>query len=105
MSAILVYVTVPDMPQAERIAQAVVGDRLAACANMLPAMQSVYHWQGKIETAAEVVLIFKTLDTLFAPLCAKVKELHSYETPCIISVPIAAGDQAYLDWIKAETKS
>lgn len=105
MSAIMVYVTVPDLQQAEHIAQTVVTDRLAACANILPAMQSVYHWQGKIETGAEVVLIFKTREALFAPLRDKVKELHGYETPCIIALPIVAGDQAYLDWIMAETKA
>lgn len=105
MSAIMVYVTVPDLPQAEHIANAVVTDRLAACANILPAMQSVYHWQGKIETAAEVVVIFKTRAALFTLLCDKIKELHSYETPCIIALPIAAGDQGYLDWIIAETKT
>ena len=105
MSAIMVYVTVPDLAQAEHIAKTVVTDRLAACANILPAMQSVYHWQGKIETGAEVVLIFKTREALFSPLRDKVKELHSYETPCIIALPITAGDQTYLDWIIAETKA
>lgn len=105
MSAIMVYVTVPDLPQAERIAQTIVAERLAACANILPGMQSVYHWQGKIETGAEVVLIFKTQETLFMPLRDKIKTLHSYDTPCIIALPIAAGDQNYLDWIIAETKA
>jgi len=105
MSAIMVYVTVPHKAEAEKIATAIVTDHLAACANILPGMQSVYHWQGKIETAEEVVLIFKTRDTLFAPLRDRVNLLHSYETPCIIALPIAAGNQAYLDWIIAETKS
>lgn len=104
MPAIMAYVTVPHKAEAEKIAAAVVTDRLAACANILSGMQSIYHWQGKIETAEEVVLIFKTRDTLFAPLAAKVKELHSYETPCIIALPVTAADQDYLDWILAETK-
>jgi len=105
MSAIMVYVTAPHQAEAEKIAAAVVADRLAACANILPGMQSVYHWQGKIETAAEFVLIFKTREALFTPLRDKVKELHSYDTPCIVALPVVAADQDYLDWIIAETRT
>lgn len=104
MTLIMVYITAPHKAEAEKIAAAVVADRLAACANILPSMQSMYHWQGKIETAEETVLIFKTRETLFARLCDKVKELHSYETPCIIALPVTAGSSDYLDWIIAETK-
>jgi len=104
MPAVMVYVTVPHKAEAEKIAAAVVADRLAACANILPGMQSMCHWQGKIETAEEAVLVFKTRAALFASLRDKVKELHSYETPCIVALPIAAADQDYLDWINAETK-
>lgn len=103
MSCVFVYVTVPPAG-ARRLARAVVEDRLAACANILPGMTSVYHWQGKIEEAEEAVIVFKTRAGLFPALEARVKELHSYETPCIVALPVEAGHAPYLEWIRAETK-
>lgn len=104
MSAILIYVTTPSALEAKAIADAVVKDRLAACANIIPGMQSVFHWKGKIEEAQETVVIFKTRATLFQAVEARVKELHQYATPCIVALPLAAANQPYLDWIMAETK-
>lgn len=104
MSAIFIYVTAPSAKEAKKIADAVVADRLAACANILPGMHSVYHWQGKIEEADETVIIFKTRATLFQAVEARVKELHKYSSPCIVALPVEAGHQPYLDWIMAETK-
>lgn len=100
---VFVYVTVPDMQTAAAIADAVVGDRLAACANILPGMQSIYHWQGKIEKAEEVVVIFKTPAAQFAAIESRIKELHPYETPCIVALPVSAGHAPYLRWIAEET--
>lgn len=104
MSAVFVYVTVPSAAEARKIADTVVADRLAACANILPGMHSIYHWKGKIEEADETVIIFKTRASLFPALEARVKELHSYASPCIAALPLVAVQQAYLDWIMAETK-
>ena len=104
MSAIFIYVTTPSAAEARKIADAVVADRLAACANIIPGMRSVYHWQGKIEEAEETVVIFKTRATLFQAVEACIKEMHSYSTPCIVALPFEAGHKPYVDWIMAETK-
>ena len=104
MSAIFIYVTVPSEVEARAIARAVVADRLAACANIIPGMQSIYHWKGEIEETKEVVLIFKTRSTLFQAVEARVLELHKYKTPCIVAMPVEQGHKDYIDWILAETK-
>lgn len=104
MSGIFIYVTTPSELEAKTIADAVVKDRLAACANIIPGMKSVYHWKGKIEEAQETVIIFKTRATLFQAVEARVKDLHKYAAPCIVALPLAASSQPYLDWIMAETK-
>jgi periplasmic divalent cation tolerance protein len=101
--AISVYVVTADMAEAERIAEALVAERLAACVNILGAVRSVYRWQGAVERADEVAMIAKTTETLFDALSARVRALHSYDTPAIVAWPIVAGDAAYLDWIVAET--
>ena len=85
------------------IGRAVVEERLAACANVLDGMTSIYWWRGALEQAGEAVLILKTRAELVERLTARIKELHSYECPCVIALPIAAGDAAYLDWITRET--
>jgi len=104
MSAVVVYVTVGSLAEAQKIADVVVTDRLAACANILPGMCSVYHWEGKIETADETVVLFKTRETLFPALEACIREMHSYKTPCIVALPIGQAHAPYLAWILAETK-
>lgn len=104
MSAILVYITVGDQAEADSIARTIVQERLAACANILPGMKSVYHWQGKIETATETVVLFKTRTEFFDKLAARIKTLHSYDTPCIAAMPLAHVEQSYLAWIMNETQ-
>lgn len=104
MSAIFVYVTTSTEEEAGAIARTVVTDRLAACANILPGMKSFYHWQGRLEENAETVLILKTRESLFPALEERVRELHSYETPCIVALPVVNGSVTFLDWILAETK-
>lgn len=101
--AISVYIVTADMAEAERIAETLVAERLAACVNILGAVRSVYRWQGAVERAEEVAMIAKTAEAQFEPLAARVKALHSYDTPAIVAWPIVAGDAAYLDWIDAET--
>ena len=97
---IFVYITCNDTAEAEAIAKLVVEEEIAACANILPEMKSIYRWQGNIETAEEAVLIFKTKKSLFKKLQHRVEQLHSYDTPCIISFDIADGSEAYLNWIE-----
>ena len=91
------------MAQAERIAGTLVDERLAACVNILGGVRSIYRWRGAVERADEVAMIAKTTEALFGLLAARVRALHSYDTPAIVAWPIVAGDAAYLDWIGAET--
>lgn len=103
MKAVLVYVTVPSKAEAKKIAKAVVTERLAACANIIPGMTSVYRWKGKVEEGSEAVLIFKTRAALFSKLEKRVKELHSYDMPCVASFPLIEGSAEFLGWIFSET--
>jgi periplasmic divalent cation tolerance protein len=104
MTVVFVYVTTKDADEARMLARMLVEERLAACANILPDMQSVYHWDGKLQETSEAVLILKTRSTLFPAVEARVKELHSYKTPCIVGLPIGMGHGAFLSWVLAETK-
>ena len=101
---LLILVNVPDEHTAHVIARSVVDQRLAACVNVLPAVRSVYRWQGAIEEATEVTMLFKTVDERYPELEAAIKTLHPYEVPEIIALPIVAGLPAYLGWIDEETK-
>ncbi|HSV28066.1 MAG TPA: divalent-cation tolerance protein CutA [Candidatus Omnitrophota bacterium] len=100
----LIYVTAPSREEALKLARAVVEERLAACGNVLGAIESVYWWDGKLNQEPEVALILKTRADLVEALTARVRELHPYECPCVVALPIAAGNPAFLAWIAAETK-
>ncbi len=99
----VVFVTVPDAKTADRISQALVEQKLAACVNRLPGIQSRYRWEGKIETAEEFLLIVKTRTSLTAEVAQAVRGLHPYSVPEIIALPIADGYAPYLTWIGAST--
>ncbi|RJQ55462.1 MAG: divalent-cation tolerance protein CutA [Nitrospiraceae bacterium] len=101
---IVVFITAPDEDMAASIAKALVEARLAACANIIRAVRSIYAWQGKIEDDTEVLMIVKTRRGLFDRLQSKVKELHSYEVPEIIAFPIIAGSDDYLKWLRDSTE-
>ncbi len=101
--AVFVYTTYPSLVEAERIGKAVLERRLAACVNILPGMISHYWWEAKIERGEEVVMIVKTRASLAESVYAAVKELHPYETPAILVLPIEGGEPAYLDWLMRET--
>lgn len=103
MAAQLVYVTAPSLAEAESLARLAVEGRLAACANILPAMRSLYWWQGKLEGADEAVLLLKTTDALVPALTKALTEAHSYDCPCVVALPIASGNPDFLRWIEAET--
>ncbi len=104
MNPVFIYVTCADSAEAERIGRELVDARLAACANILPGMRSIYRWQGRVETAQETVLVLKSRQELFEQLAARVRASHSYTTPCIVALPIIAGDPTYLAWIMENTQ-
>lgn len=95
----IVLCTVPDSATGERLAQSLVEVNLAACVNLLPAVTSIYRWQGNIQKDAECLLIIKTRRDRFASLCGTMRELHPYELPEIIAVPLIDGLPAYLSWL------
>lgn len=97
------YVTAPTMEVAKKIAHGLVSSRLAACANIVPGITSVYHWKGKIEEDSELLLMIKTQTPLVPQVIDAVRGLHPYEVPEVISVPITAGYEDYLAWIGANT--
>jgi periplasmic divalent cation tolerance protein len=101
---LLVLTTLPDRTSAERIAEALVTARIAACVNMLTGCTSVYRWQGTVECADEVPLLIKTTHAAYARLETVLRELHPYELPEIVALPVTAGLPAYLDWVVQETK-
>jgi periplasmic divalent cation tolerance protein len=100
----LIYITVGNMDEARKIGRTLVEERLAACVNMIDAMASLYWWEGEIQEDREVILLAKTTGELVSPLIERVKSLHSYECPCIVSLPILEGNRAFLDWIEAEVR-
>ena len=104
MAANFVYMTAGDKAEAQKIAKALVEHRLAACVNILENMQSVYRWENDIQVDTEVVLIAKTTERLVSELIEKVKSLHSYDCPCIVSLPISDGHAPFLEWIHDEVK-
>jgi periplasmic divalent cation tolerance protein len=99
----LVYVTTSDREEARRIGRALVEARLAACVNILEGMNSLYWWEGALQEQTETVLIAKTRAELVEALSERVKSLHSDACPCVVALPIAGGNPAFLDWIVAET--
>ncbi len=104
MKTSFIYITASSNEEAMAIAKELVSKRLAACANIIDNINSIYWWDGKIQNDKEVVLIAKTKESLVPRLIEKVKSLHSYECPCIVSLPIADGNKAFLDWIVEETE-
>ena len=98
-----VYITTESRDEALAIGKALVEERLAACANVLGGMRSIYWWEGKVQEEGEAVLIVKTRAELVDRLIERVKALHSYDCPCVVALPIEAGNPAYLDWLADET--
>ena len=98
-----IYITCKDKKQALVIGGALVKERLAACANIIDGVDSIYWWNNRVQNAKEAVLICKTRTSLVPSLIKKVKKIHSYTCPCIVSLPITSGSKEYLAWIKKET--
>lgn len=99
----VVFVTAGSEQEASRVGRTLVEERLAACANIVPRIRSIYRWKGDLCEEEEVLLIMKTRSSLFPSLMKRVMELHSYEVPEIVAVPLGAGLPAYLDWVVENT--
>ena len=103
-SAIIIFITAPTSDKANEIAHALVHERLAACATIIPQITSIYWWEGKLCRDEEVMILAKSQKALFPEIMNRVQSLHSYEVPEIVSIPIVDGLPAYLDWLKTVTK-
>ena len=104
MELCLVYMTASSAEEAETIAEALVGERLAACVNVIDGMRSTYRWEGAVQHDSETVVIAKTRRALVERLTARVKALHSYSCPCVVALPIVGGNPDFLSWIEEETE-
>jgi periplasmic divalent cation tolerance protein len=100
---IVVFNTCGSAEEASRVARSLVEARVAACVSVIPGVQSVYHWQGKVEDSPEWLLIIKTRRELFADLCTELRKEHSYQVPEAIAVAVVDGLPEYLSWIDRET--
>ena len=98
----LIYITASGLEEAEKIGEALVTEKLAACANYFP-INSIYYWEGKLQKDQEAVLLVKTQTNQVEKIIKRVKEIHSYQLPAIVSLPIEAGLPEFLNWIEAET--
>lgn len=103
LEVLMVITNVPDKATAERIAESLVTEGVAACVNVLAGCSSVYRWQGKIEHAAEIPLLIKTTRAAYPHLESALRKLHPYEVPEIIALPVSAGLPDYLNWVAQET--
>ncbi len=99
----VVLVTAPDMDLARRLAKAALEAKLAACANIVPSVESHYWWKGKLESSDEVLLIFKTRQQLLPKLERAVREIHPYDTPEFVALPLTTGSRKYLAWLTDNT--
>jgi len=104
MAVNFIYMTAGSKTEARKIGQALVESRLAACVNILDNMQSIYRWQEKVQEDSEVVLIAKTTETQVSRLIEKVKSLHSYDCPCVVSLPVSDGYAPFLEWVHKEVQ-
>ena len=100
----LVLTTVATLDEAARLGRALVEERLVACASLIPAVQSIYRWQGAVESASETLLLLKTGTEQLVALEARLHELHSYQTPEFLVLPVEAVSQPYLEWLQASLR-
>jgi periplasmic divalent cation tolerance protein len=100
MDAIMIYVTTPSHDEAVRIGSALVEGHLAGSVNIFDGARSIYRWEGRVHDAGEAILIVKSVADRLPAITARVKQLHSYECPCIVAVPIIGGNEEYLAWLR-----
>lgn len=104
-SALVVFCTCPDQAVADHIAATLVDERLAACVNLVAGITSIYRWENQVQRDSEYLLIIKTRQAVYPRLETRLQQLHPYEVPEIIALPIQAGAAAYLHWLAANTGS
>lgn len=100
---VILYSTAPSKEEAEAIASDLVKNKLAACCNVIPAINSIYVWEGKLNNEGEVLMILKSRESLIERIAARVKELHSYKVPEVIAMPIVGGSAEYINWVLENT--
>ena len=100
----LIYITTKDEEEAIAIGELIVKERLAACSNIIPDMKSIYWWEGSIEKDNEAILLLKTLEENVDKVISRVKEVYSYDNPCIIALPVLTSSDNYLKWLKEEIR-
>ncbi|MBC8207372.1 MAG: divalent-cation tolerance protein CutA [Kiritimatiellales bacterium] len=105
MNTKLIYVTAPSLTDAEQIAETVVNEKLAACANFFDGVHSIFEWNGQLCREDEAVLILKATADRVAELTDRIKQLHTYDCPCIVVLPIEGGNPEFLNWVEASTRS
>ena len=105
MGVRLLYVTAGSTEEARKIGATVVGERLAACANIIPGMKSLYSWEGEVKEDEEAVLILKTQESLVPAATRRIVELHGYDCPCVVALAVEGGNREFLDWVVSETGS
>lgn len=103
-SVMVLYVTAASEDDAARIGRALVEEHLCACANVLSPVRSFYRWDGRIQDEREAVLIAKTVAGQVEAATARIKELHSYQVPCVVALPIHGGNAEFLEWVATETR-
>jgi len=102
--ALLVFTTLPSPDKAADLARTLVEEGIVACGNVLPAVRSIYKWQGKVQDENEVMLLLKTRAEHLERLKLRILDLHPYEVPEVLAIPVESGYRAYLEWIAAETR-
>lgn len=100
-----VYMTAGSIEEARQIGETLVAEQLAACINLIDGMSSIYRWEGEIQHEKEAVIIAKTTERLVNSLTDRVKTLHNYDCPCVVSLSIDGGNSSFLDWISNQVKS
>ena len=104
MAVSFVYLTTSGAEEARRIARSVVGEGLAACANLFDGVNSIYEWQGSVQDGPECIVVLKTARDRFEALRTRIMELHSYDCPCIVELNVERGHAPFLEWVESQTR-
>ena len=105
MQPCIIYTTFPSLEDGRNITDKIVSEGLAACANLLPGMESNYMWEGKLQRSSEVACIIKTSAEMEAKLMERLAQIHPYEIPCILSIPVQDGHMPYISWLLSQSCS
>ncbi len=97
---LLVYITFPSEAEAGKVGETIVKEGLARCVNIIPHMKSIFFWKGKLEMSKECILIAKTSERNYGKLERRVKQLHSYDTPCIVALKVERGSREFIKWVE-----